>query len=128
MFFVRELHPDNYYEIFIEPNKFSGEYDNVIASRYSEWDSAFYRGWVQQLKAKTKFSRNDISGIPQSWHPLYLHKGRYYVYRPSDGMYDSWVFITDSTLIQYMGGEMIPDAIHKIRKEARMIEITSSEI
>lgn len=106
-----------YHAIFTETDPNSPHYRDLASNRYSTWDSAFYREGVDLLKKKVRLSNHPLPGLPRSWHPLQQYKGQYYVYFPSDGMNNNWIHLTDSTLLEYGGGEMLPYALHKVEQQ-----------
>lgn len=106
-----------YHAIFIDTNKDSRFYTYLEKNTKSPLDSAFYFEGINRLKQnKVTITAHKITGIEKTWHPLYLYKGKYYVYSPSDGMYGDWVQINDSIFLSYAGGEMISKAIDHISK------------
>lgn len=105
-----------YHAVFIERDTASSLYGDLASNRQSPWDSAFYNEGVALLKRKVRLSKHPLPGLATNWHPLQLYKGQYYVYYPSDGTYNNWIRLTDSTLLEYAGGEMLPYALHKVEQ------------
>lgn len=108
-----------YHAVFIEKNKKSHYYNDLIMKKNSPWDSSLYKENVSLLKEKTGvLQQNKIKTINKNWYPLYLYKGNYFVYYPSDGAYNGWISINDSIFLNYAAGEMIPEAITKVNRES----------
>lgn len=108
-----------YHAIFIDSNKSSHFYSELENNTKSPFDSTFYfDGLVRLRKNKIKIKHQSINTIAQDWMPLYLYKGKYYNYYPSDGMYTNWIKISDSIFLTYAGGEMITSSITKLIKKS----------
>lgn len=120
--FILRENGEYYHAIFIDNNKNSSFYTDLEKNISSPFDSSLYFENIQALrKNDIKISRHKINNISKNWKLLYLYKGKYYVYYPSDGMYNNWIDITDSIFLFYAGGEMIVSAISNFR------QITSKE-
>jgi hypothetical protein len=106
-----------YHAIFIDTNKRSLYYSTLEKNICSPFDREFYVRGVDQLRRNNiNIIKHNIVDEYRSWHPLYLYKGEYYVYLPSDGMYNNWLTISDSIFLNYGGGEMICYAINDFKK------------
>lgn len=115
--FILRQNTKYYHAIFIDTNKNSSFYADLKTNKFSPFNSLFYLEGIQQLKDnKIKITKHKISNFNLNWHPLYLYKGGYYVYIPSDGMYNNWLSISDSIFLYYAGGEMVSNAINDFKK------------
>ncbi|UQD55504.1 hypothetical protein [Flavobacterium sp. K5-23] len=94
IFLLKENNGFERHEIFIEPNKNSDNYKDIIDF------SSF-----PEISNKNK---NRYKEIPSKWIPLYSYKMDYYVYSPCDfstnqqvGIYDKAIFFNDFELYNY---------------------------
>ena len=110
-----------YHAVFFVRDTLSSLYGDLASNRNSPWDSAFYNEGIALLKRKVRLGKHPPAGLALSWHPLQLYKGQYYVYLPSDGTNNNWIRLTDSTLLEYAGGEMLPYALHKVEKQGEKL-------
>ncbi|HTL09526.1 MAG TPA: hypothetical protein VL307_14745, partial [Chitinophagaceae bacterium] len=98
-----------YHAVFIENNKHSDFYSQLLSSRNS-FNVGIYEDAIQSLRdAGIKLTKRAPLTIFKQWTPLYVYKGKYYVYSPSDGLYNNWIDINDSTISG--GGDIWVNAV-----------------
>lgn len=94
-----------YHAIYIEKNRQSNYYKLLQDFRFSKDEQQNYREAMKQNSSH--ITRKHKSGLPEKWVPLYLYKGRYYVYAPSEWGGLCRRMLNDSTLIfWFMDGPM----------------------
>lgn len=104
-----------YHAIYIENNRSAKEY-NFLLNAMTKIDLVTYSENILELKNYTSLSRNTFQELSTNWQPLHLYMGNYYVYFPSDFMYNNWAHISDSIFLQYGGGDLDMYAIVSLQK------------
>jgi hypothetical protein len=115
IFIIREYNP-SYHAVFIDTNRHSNSYSLLETYAANSFDSAFYFEGIKQLNGSNKIKKIRSDNIDKDWSPLYLYKKKYYVYLPSDGMYNDWIHISDSIFLWHAGGEMICNSIDSFKR------------
>lgn len=103
-----------YHAIFID--KANSEYYNTIINRTNnDVDSLDFQENIQEFRKKYPqgFTKHDLGDFERNWVPIYLYKGKYYVYAPSEWGFNNWVSITDSFLIEYSFDDCADPAVIK---------------
>jgi hypothetical protein len=102
IFLLKERDRGYYHIVYIEKNRKSTWYKNLLDFKMYYGDSDEYHDNLDGLKAHFQsFKKCRLEGLPKEWLPLYRYKGKYYIYYPSEwGMVDREV-LTDSTLINW---------------------------
>lgn len=114
-FLLREA-GEYYHAIYIEKDNRAKEYDALDAAM-EKIDSAIYIETINELKKHGPLHKNNLLGLNYRWQPLQFYKGNFYVYCPSDFLYNNWVNISDSILQIYSGGEPDMYAIGNVQKK-----------
>ena len=117
-FLLREYLPDgSYHAVFVQPNK-NSEYKKNLQVHF---DSTIAFQQLNELKDSTGITvrKHSIPGaIRKTWHSLYLYKGKYYLYHPSDPGTSQWIRITDSSIIElYFDPGIVVSALLKVEKK-----------
>ena len=114
-FLLKEENP-HYHVVFVDSNKQSTNYSDIIGNKKSSYDTAVYKASIAKLKYNgIKISKHAVSGFAKSWHPLYILKGRYYVYYPSDSLHNNWLTISDSIILKHIGSEPEVLAVNQVK-------------
>lgn len=123
-FLLREhLSDGSYHAVFVQPNK-NGEYKKQIQVHF---DSTIVFQQLNELKDSAGISVRKHS-IPiafrKTWYSLYLYKGKYYLYHPSDPGTSPWVRITDSSIIElYFDPGIVVSALLKVGKKKAALKL-----
>lgn len=104
VFLLKEKRSTGYHTIFIDKNPRSEFYKNISDFRFSDDQAQTYASYVADLKGQ-RLPRFTNKEFPRKWIIIYDYKKKYYAYYPSDFMNHYQVRITDSTYIDYVGGE-----------------------
>jgi hypothetical protein len=102
-FILREATKDLYHAVYIERNRSSNPYKNLLGFKFDHYDSVTYNDSYKTMKIKHRapFKKYDLGGLPQQWLPLYSYKGKYYLYSPSDFGNAGRRILTDSTIVYW---------------------------
>ena len=107
-FILRELSRDVYHAIYIEKNRNSRFYKNLLDFNFSKSDQESMlmnynnNSLVEEGKHLRKY---DLQGLPKEWVPVYNYKDHLYLYAPSDWGNAGRVILSDTALIfWYMDG------------------------
>jgi hypothetical protein len=100
IFLLKERDTSYYHIVYVEKNRKSRWYKNLLDFKMHYGDSDEYHDNLEELKRHFKsFKKYNLDGLPKEWLPLNQYKGKYYIYYPSEwGMTDREV-LTDSTLV-----------------------------
>ncbi|NCI48599.1 hypothetical protein GWC95_01600 [Sediminibacterium roseum] len=94
----------NRHIIYIESNPKSWAYTKALEKDFDpETYNMFLKDAVEEYKAVP--GKHKLPQFSKNWYPLYLYKGKYYVYYPSDNCVNNWVSINDSTVVLTAGCE-----------------------
>lgn len=123
-FLLREFLPDgSYHAVFVQPNK-NSEYKNDVLGHF---DSNVVFQQLKELKDSTGISviRHSIpAAIKKTWYSLYLYKGKYYLYHPSDPGTSQWISITDSSIVELnFDPGIVASALMKVEKKQADLKI-----
>jgi hypothetical protein len=118
LFISREVTKEDYCAVYIQKNRRSREYDWLLDFKMDSFENVDYKQNLESLQRHMKKSlkRYDLAGLPREWVPLYLYKGHYYIYSPSEPGYLDRRFITDSTMVYWYMDGPFPEAISTIKK------------
>ena len=107
-------------KVFIDPDKNSKYYKQLS---YFGYDNNYFSEMVKILEdsAGRQGQVNKLPGLPKKWLPLYLYKGKYYVYAPCDGIYIYKIMITDEYVCETEVGGLYPREFNSLK----MIDQTS---
>ncbi len=91
-----------YHAIFIDDAN-SEFYNTIINHTKNDIDSFVFHENINELRKKYPkgFPKHKFGDFERDWVPIYLYKGKYHVYAPSEWGFNNWVSITDSFLIEY---------------------------
>ncbi|PWV47671.1 hypothetical protein [Chitinophaga sp. S165] len=104
VFLLKEKRETGYHAIFIDKNPRSEFYKKISDFRFSDDESRIYAGYLDYLKGQ-RLPRFTDRTFPRKWIVIYQYKKKFYAYYPSDFMSHYQVRVTDSTYIDYIGGE-----------------------
>lgn len=90
--------------IYIESNPKSWAYTKALEK---DFDPETYNMYLKEAVEKYNAApgKHKLPQFSKNWYPLYLYKGKYYVYYPSDNCVNNWVSINDSTVVLTAGCE-----------------------
>lgn len=116
--FVKEERDGMVSRYFIDENRNSEMYSRIDQSYLSKEELTSISQSIKELKDSSKISANKTKiNIPIKWVELHRYKNKYYVYKPSDGMYNTtYRFVNDSTLVS-LSGMLETQMIHKFYKK-----------
>lgn len=97
VFLFRERFDSSYHAIYIDKKK-SPFYQTI--SKHITIDPDVYKTSIQQLSdsGRIKTRHFNIDVFPE-WYSLYLYKNKYYVYSPSEPYTNTYIKISDSTIV-----------------------------
>lgn len=86
LFLLRKKTHESYYKVYIEKNRQSASYKNLLDFSMESYDADTYREYLKDLKHRHTrgLKRYDLTGLPKQWMPVYRYKNRYYIYSPSE--------------------------------------------
>lgn len=116
---------DYYHAIFID-DKNSDYYNKIVDHPYNDVDSLSFKENMIQLKKRYSgsFPRYNLENIHKKWVPIYLYKGNYFVYAPSEWGFNTWVEINDSFFIKYSFDDAaVPAIIQSLKKKNNKVTI-----
>lgn len=115
--FVKEEGREMVSRYFIDENRNSEMYSRIDQSYLSKEELASISESIKELKDSSKNSVNQNKiNIPKKWVELHQYKNKYYVYKPSDGMYNpTYSFVDDSTFVK-LGGMWDVQMVSKVSK------------
>jgi hypothetical protein len=127
---VNKKYPDEVQYYFIDTIKNSPFHKAVGDFSCDAEEIASFHEQCMKLHDSSgiKINTNKIS-IPREWVVLNKYKGRYYVYDPSDHMYNLRILLTDSFLVK-LGGMYDLQMIHNfkpISKNQYVLDLASVE-
>jgi hypothetical protein len=99
--FLEKEHKKNYYHaVFIEKNRASKSYKGLLNFAFDHNDSVAFNEYLKILKVRDHkpLKKYSVAALPKEWLPLYLYKGKYYLYEPSNSGNTGRRILTDSTL------------------------------
>ncbi len=113
-----EAGKDFYYVVYIEHNRQSPSYKAVLDFKPDSNEKSDYQENYKVAKEYTpaKFKKYDLSDLPKEWLPLYLHKGKYYLYAPSDWGNLGRRVLTDSTIVYWPMDGPTPFPVMALKK------------
>ena len=97
-FIVRENRNGVYHAIFVETDKHSKFYDQILDTGFTANIAPEYRR-LNDLKTK----KISLPHIPKRWVVLKQYKGRYFTYKPCDFYGHYLVDISDSVITEFSG-------------------------
>jgi len=102
-FIVREAGKGFYHTVYIEKNKAASSYKALLDFKYDHDDSVAYKANYKILKVRNPkpLKKYNLAGLPNTWLPLNLYKGKYYLYAPCNWGNIGIRTLTDSTLTYY---------------------------
>lgn len=117
-FILRENKKGIYHAIFIDNNKSSKYYNWINKFKFSGNDSISYKESFKYapLGKTIRLLKKQTANLPKKWCPLYLYKGKYYVYAPSDWGYNTRYKITDTTIIKYDMDGPYPGTLNRFQQ------------
>jgi hypothetical protein len=100
IFLTRELGKDYYHIIYVEKNRRSIFYTQLLDFKMDEPDTNAY---IQNCKDFDKdlckpVKKFRLWGLARQWLPVYKYKHKYYLYYPGDTGLENRKMITDSTI------------------------------
>jgi len=104
--------------IYFDSNRNSKFYDRINYWEFNQYDTASYKYSTDYFKENNLILTKRTPIIPiTKWVKLKQYKGKYYVYRPCDGLFHFKASINDTTYIDWTGEG--PDA-NKIIKQKKI--------
>jgi len=107
MFLLKEHHADYYQVAYIENNRNSADYKNLLDFRLDSDENEEYRENCKALykNAVKGFKKYKMTGLPRQWLPVYKHASKYYLYSPSEEGAEGRLMITDTAVcFMYLDG------------------------
>jgi hypothetical protein len=126
-FLHRAFENGSYHAIFLA-NKNSPFHDEV--SEGFKIDTFTYNSFVRDLKDSGNSIRNFEINFNQDWYSLHQYKQKYYAYLPSEPYVNSYIRITDSTVIlNDFNDGLIPALIQKLEwLDAKTLKIHTAAV
>lgn len=115
-FIFRKVTKDQYHAVYIERDRRSKKYTRLLNFKMDKWDADGYQQSLLLLKKQKPFKTKLPTGLPKEWMPLYLYKGKYYIYYPSEWGEIGRRMITDSTLVYWSMDTPEPEPIQAAEK------------
>ncbi|WP_121197150.1 hypothetical protein [Mucilaginibacter gracilis] len=115
-FISRKKTKDYYWAIYIEKNRQSKKYKNLLDFKMNKWDAKNYKESLDSLKKRKIIKIKALAGLPKEWLPLYLYKGKYYIYYPCEWDNGDRRILTDSTLVDPSMEGPIPRPLQTVKK------------
>lgn len=106
-FLLKKYYPDFTQSIYIEKNKESSPYKHLLNFTMSDYGIDQYNELMKIYTEKNPgpFKKHKLYNLPGNWVPLYLYRGEYYLYSPSEGGLNGRRQINPFTLIcNYIDG------------------------
>ncbi len=107
----------SYQKIFIDNNRtsdFIKELKNATNTEFYQFSDIFNATIDCISKNKVQFNAKRIA---TKWYPLYLYKGKYYLYSASDPGTSTWIGITDKAIFQlYFEPGIVPAVIEEVHE------------
>ena len=100
VFLLKEHYPDYYQVAYIEKNRNSADYKDLLDFRLDSTENEEYQENCKDLykNAVRGSIKYKTTGLPRQWLPVYKHAGKYYLYSPSEEGADSRLMVTDTTV------------------------------
>jgi uncharacterized protein (UPF0333 family) len=115
-FISREVTNNYYHAVYIEKNRKSKDYKNLLNFKMAKWDADGYKENLTYLKKHEAIKTKVLVNLAKEWMPLYKYKGKYYIYSPSEwGNIDRRI-LTDSTLIYWSMESPTPAPFQVVKK------------
>ncbi len=118
IFISREVIKDNYCAVYIEQNRQSRTYHNLLDFTIDSDETVLYKQNYDAVKKRhpAALKTFNLLGLPKEWLPLYQYKNKFYLYYPSEAGNMGRRFITGSTLVYWYMDGPYPYPIQTIRK------------
>jgi hypothetical protein len=107
VFLLKEHRADYYQVVYIERNRNSPEYKDLLDFRLDSNETEEYRENRKELykHALIGTKKYKMTGLPSQWLPVYKHAGKYYLYSPSEEGAQGRLMLTDTTVcFMYLDG------------------------
>ncbi|WP_184548408.1 hypothetical protein [Mucilaginibacter sp. FT3.2] len=118
VFLLREKDSVHYHAVFVEKDRQSQVYKNVLNFKMDNYDAeAYLRNYhaVKRRSAKP-FRKYNLAGLPTEWLPLYSYRGSFYIYQPSEPGNTARITITDSTMVHWYMDGPTPQLLQEVIK------------
>jgi hypothetical protein len=109
------------YVVFIEKNRKSEYYNWLTDFSMDKFESQEYKANLKTLKKNSpeKMKKYTLHGLPKEWIPLYLYKGKYYIYYPMEAGELGRRIITDSTMIYWFNDGKYPLRLQSVKQTGK---------
>jgi hypothetical protein len=116
-----EATKETYYVVYIEHNRQSAIYKGVLNFEPDSIEKNEYEANYKQLRRliPSSFKKFDLTDLPKEWMPIYLYKGKYYIYAPSEWGNLNRRIITDSTMVYWLMDGLTPFPIMAVNKNKK---------
>jgi len=107
IFLLKEDYKGYYQVAYIEKNRNSHDYKNLLDFRLDSNENEEYRENCKALykNAVKGTKKYKMTGLPRQWLPVYEHAGKYYLYSPSEDGAQGRLMVTDTTVcFMYLDG------------------------
>jgi hypothetical protein len=104
VFLLKEKRGNGYHTIFIDRDPRSEFYKPIADFRFTDDQERTYAHYLEYFKGQ-RLPRFTNRKFPRKWILIHQYKNKFYAYYPSDFINHYQVRITDSTYIDYLGGE-----------------------
>lgn len=90
-----------YHVIFIEQKPDSKYYNWIADLNFKQLEQKNYSTSIKSLKGKNSkpLAKYDLGDLPRRWCLLFRYRGQFYLYSPSDYLFNYNIAITDSTYV-----------------------------
>ncbi len=90
-----------YHVIFIEQKPDSKYYNWIADLNFKQLEQKNYSTSIKSLKGKNSrpMTKYDLGDLPRRWCLLFQYKGQFYLYSPSDYLFNYNIAVTDSTYV-----------------------------
>jgi hypothetical protein len=118
IFISREKSKDYYHKVYIEKNRLSPFYKDLMDFKMEKFELEAYKQNCLELKKHfpSHLKKYDLTGLPKEWIPLYKYKGKYYIYYPSEEGNMGRRIITDSSMVYWFMDGPDPEPILSAKK------------
>jgi len=107
VFLLKDHHADYYQVVYIERNRNSPEYKDLLDFRLDSNEKEEYRENCKDLykHALIGTKKYKMTSLPRQWLPVYKHSGKYYLYSPGEDGAQGRLMVTDTTVcFMYLDG------------------------
>jgi hypothetical protein len=118
IFISREVTKNNYCATYIEKNRQSDSYKDLLRFQMDSNEIVEYKQNYGAIKKynPAPYKVYDLFDFPKEWVPLYKYKNNYYVYPGSESGAEGRITVTDSTLNYWYMDGVYPEPFQSVQK------------